>query len=997
MGDSGEMYFVWAAGSPQPPRLEAGTGVKLLQAASGERHSLLLFSNHRVHSFGDNRWGQLGQRREQSTDQPEPIQALANLHVDLVSCGKAHSLAVCQKGRVFAWGAGSDGQLGIGEFKEINFMPMKIKALADIKIIQVSCGHYHSLALSEDSQVFSWGNNSQGQLGLGKKFCSQASPQKVKSLEGIPLAQVAAGGTHSFALSLMGTSFGWGSNSAGQLALSEKNIEVNIYKPHSIGALKNLGVVYISCGHEHTAVLTQDGQVFTFGGNSSGQQHHSPRSNRRGPQLVEGIGGHVSQIECGSYHTIAYVYTTGQVVSFGCGPSYTSNPTHQKAPAENSHVTCLLSAEDLVDIEVKDIFAGAYTNFVTTRQVLHTRSASDSMKILPEIIRINQILVKKWRAAKKRKKHEEAKREISLIFSSSTCFTASFLKKRDTGENNFIEVDLKLARNVFKKLTEVKWISSLITTCLKENLLSGLPYTSPHQEALLVFLLLPECPVMQDPKNWKVLTVEFARAIYKMNPRSLAFLKKCWASLEVSSLNILVEMLKKAIVSQLHDTVPTVPDCSNLKVLLEVMKEVHKANRQLSESAFIISELPAILKSPRDNNLLFVDFFITIASGDFLFIFDLPSKIKLMQFNITAESWFEAMVLPETMGRPFFTLRVKRSHLVEDTMRQLRQAEVSEFKKELTVEFINEIRAESGGVSSEFFHCIFEEMTDPKYEMFVYPEKGSKMWFPVNPKFEEKKYFLFGILCGLSLCNLKAVNLPFPLALYKKLLNQKPSLEDLKELSLPLGKSLQEVLNCEASDIEDLHIYFSIYWNQKDVDLIPDGISVPVNETNKKDYVFKCVDYIFNISIKTIYEEFQRGFYKVCNWHIIRQFQPEELMTAITGNANYDWKQFENNSQYHNGYHKSHPTILLFWKAFHELTLDEKKKFLLFLTGCDRLHVKGLHLEGIVFRCPETFTEKDDPRSLTCHSILDLPKYSTMDRMKEALQVAINSNKGFVS
>ncbi|XP_055468696.1 probable E3 ubiquitin-protein ligase HERC6 isoform X2 [Psammomys obesus] len=956
------MYFCWAAGSPQPCRLEAGTGVKLLQAASGERHSLLLFSNHRVHSFGDNRWGQLGQKREQSTDQPEPIQALANIHVDLVSCGKAHSLAVCHKGRVFAWGAGSDGQLGIGEFKEINFMPMKIKALADIKIIQVSCGHYHSLALSEDSQVFSWGNNSQGQLGLGKKFRSQASPQKVKSLEGIPLAQVAAGGTHSFALSLMGTSFGWGSNSAGQLALSEKNIEVKIYKPHSIGALKNLGVVYISCGHEHTAVLTQDGQVFTFGSNSSGQIHHSPRSNRRGPQLVEGIGGHVSQIECGSYHTIAYVYTTGQVVSLGCGPSYTSNPTHQKAPAENSHVTCLLSAEDLVDIEIKDIFAGAYTNFVTTRRVLHTRPASDSMKILPEMIRIKQILVKKWRAAKNRKEHEEAKREISLIFSSSTCFTASFLKKRDTGENSFIEVDLELARNVFKKLTEVKWISSLITTCLEKNLLSGLPYNSPHQEALLVFLLLPECPVMQDPKNWKVLTVEFARAIYKMNPQSLAFLKKCWASLEVSSLNILVEMLKKAIVSQLHDTVPMVQDCSNLKVLLEVMKEVHKANHQLPESAFIISELPAILNFPRDNNLLFAEFFIIIASDDFLFIFDLPSKIKLMRFNLNAELWFEAMVLPETMGRPFFTLRVKRSHLVEDTMHQLRQAEVSEFKKTLTVEFINEIRAESGG-----------------------------------PKFEEKNYFLFGILCGLSLCNLKAVNLPFPLALYKKLLNQKPSLEDLKELSLPLGKSLQEVLNCEAGDIEELHIYFSIYWNQKDVDLIPDGISVPVNETNKKDYVSNCVNYIFNISIKTIYEEFQRGFYKVCNWHIIRQFQPEELMTAITGNVNYDWKQFENNSQYHNGYHKSHPTILLFWKAFHELTLDEKKKFLLFLTGCDRLHVKGLHWEGIVFRCPETFTEKDDPRSLTCLNILDLPKYSTMNRMKEALQVAINSNKGFVS
>ena len=78
-----------------------------------------------------------------------------------------------------------------------------------------------------DGQVFSWGQNSHGQLGLGKELPSQASPQRVKSLEGIPLAQVAAGGAHSFALSLSGTSFGWGSNSAGQLALSGNNAPGN--------------------------------------------------------------------------------------------------------------------------------------------------------------------------------------------------------------------------------------------------------------------------------------------------------------------------------------------------------------------------------------------------------------------------------------------------------------------------------------------------------------------------------------------------------------------------------------------------------------------------------------------------------------------------------------------------------------------------------------------------------------------------------------------------
>ena len=53
----------------------------------------------------------------------ERIPALKTLPVRLVSCGKEHSLAVCHRGRVFAWGAGSEGQLGTGDFKEVNFIP----------------------------------------------------------------------------------------------------------------------------------------------------------------------------------------------------------------------------------------------------------------------------------------------------------------------------------------------------------------------------------------------------------------------------------------------------------------------------------------------------------------------------------------------------------------------------------------------------------------------------------------------------------------------------------------------------------------------------------------------------------------------------------------------------------------------------------------------------------------------------------------------------------
>ncbi|XP_072611049.1 E3 ISG15--protein ligase HERC5 isoform X3 [Vulpes vulpes] len=892
--------------------------------------------------------------------------------------------------------------------------------LQEKSIIQITCGDYHSLALSKGGELFAWGQNLHGQLGVGRLFISIPTPQLVEHLSGVPLVQISAGKAHSMALSMSGNVYSWGRNDLGQLGLGHTNGEDF---PSLIEALDNQKVEFLACGGSHTALLTKDGLVFTFGAGKYGQLGHNSTQNELRPRLVTELAGNrVTQVACGRWHTLAYVSDLGKVFSFGSGKEGqlgnggTHNqliPLPMKLPSnEELKFESRTSEKELIMIAGGNqsilLWMGKKNPYVNLRRRIPT---------------LNEGTIKRWIADVGTKQWQNTKREIREIFSSPACLIGSFLKERIAAETMLIHLDLNKARNDFKELTQKDWIANMITTSLKDNLLKNLPFHSPHQEALEIFFLLPECPMMHDYNNWESLVVPFAEAICAMSDQSLGVLEEYWASLQEAAFIRLVQMFKRAVTAQLHYWTESSENNYHVKALLEILKKLHRVNQakcQLPENIFKVNELThwldfygdAYRRSSWKVNSVSMDTSVgtqyPVIFSHFPFIFNILSKIKLLYadslLKIQEKKFRACMRLAGIMEQggselallPTFNLTVRRSHLIEDVLNHLNQFENEDLRRELMVSFSGEIGHDSGGVKVEFFHCLFEEMTRPEYGMFTYPEDASYMWFPVTPKFEKKRYFFFGILCGLSLFNFNVANIPFPLALFKKLLDQTPSLEDLKELSPVLGKSLQTLLDDEGDDFGEVFlIYFNVHWDKNDVDLIPNGSGIIVDQTNKRDYVSKYVNYIFNISVKAVYEEFQRGFYKVCDKDIIEFFHPEELKDVVIGNTDYDWETFEKNAHYEEGYDNSHPTIVMFWKALHKLTLEEKKKFLVFLTGTDRIQVKGLKNMKITFCCPENVNEKDPIRAQTCISVLYLPKYSTMERVEEALQVAINNSRGF--
>jgi CRP-like cAMP-binding protein len=200
---------------------------KIIYISAGRSHSLALSSDGLVFAWGDNSNGQLGDATNQNRNQPIQVQtqntSMNGKQIIYISAGGFHSLALSSDGLVFAWGYNSNGELGDGTNQNRN-EPIQVQtqntSMNGKQIIYISTGRFHSLALSSDGLVFAWGDNSNGELGDATNQ-NRNEPIQIQtqntSMNGKNIASISAGGFHSLALSSDGLVFSWGYNSNGEL------------------------------------------------------------------------------------------------------------------------------------------------------------------------------------------------------------------------------------------------------------------------------------------------------------------------------------------------------------------------------------------------------------------------------------------------------------------------------------------------------------------------------------------------------------------------------------------------------------------------------------------------------------------------------------------------------------------------------------------------------------------------------------------------------------
>jgi alpha-tubulin suppressor-like RCC1 family protein len=265
-----------------------------------------------------------------------------------VLCVLALALALCSSAsaaQLFAFGDNGSGQLGTGATSTTpNFTPAPASLPgASGTVVQAAAGDFHSLAVTSGGQLYTFGSNGFGQLGVSPASGSFPTPTQV-TLPGAtgPVAQASAGEAFSVAITTTGQLYTFGSNRFGQLGTSvNSGTSDPTPTPTAIGLPGATGpVVQVAAGGVHTLALTSTGQVYGFGANFSGESG-GPIGSQPAPTPRQisfpGATGPIVQIAAGEAFSLG-VTSTGQL--FGWGSNNLGELAKEVQPnSENPHPT----------------------------------------------------------------------------------------------------------------------------------------------------------------------------------------------------------------------------------------------------------------------------------------------------------------------------------------------------------------------------------------------------------------------------------------------------------------------------------------------------------------------------------------------------------------------------------------------------------------------------------------------------------------------------------
>ncbi|CDH15991.1 probable Guanine nucleotide exchange factor SRM1 [Zygosaccharomyces bailii ISA1307] len=366
--------------------------VKIVSIAVGGMHTLALDAESNVWSWGCNDVGALGRSTAGADEQLKDMDAdnssddedgnLNDLEStpmmipkqNLPPLQEGHKIiqlaatdnlgcALFDNSEIYAWGTFrcNEGVLGFYQDKiKIQHEPWKVPPFSKYKIVQMAPGKDHILFLDEEGVVFAWGNGQQYQLGrkVMERFRLKTLDPRPFGLKHIRF--IFSGENHSFALTKEGKLYSWGLNQYGQCGVSEE-IEDGalVTVPQEVILPEDVNVKWVSAGEHHSLLLTQDGDIYSFGrldmhetgipkSDLPEETYKDVHGNARAVPIPTKLKNmpKFKTVAAGSHHSlavaqngIAYSWGFGETYAIGLGPAGedVEVPTRIKNTATQNH------------------------------------------------------------------------------------------------------------------------------------------------------------------------------------------------------------------------------------------------------------------------------------------------------------------------------------------------------------------------------------------------------------------------------------------------------------------------------------------------------------------------------------------------------------------------------------------------------------------------------------------------------------------------------------
>lgn len=293
------------------------TNIKIACVFGSSGNEALIVTKHdEVYALGSNTSGCLGLGDSHGSLEPRKVESLCRKGIKTFAYGSGpHVLAVTEDGEIYSWGHNGYCQLGNGSTNQGLLPGIISSCLIGKKVNEVACGSHHSMVLTCDGEVYSWGQNNCGQIGSGSTT-NQPTPRKVTaSIGSRRCISIACGQTSSMCAMDNGEVYGWGYNGNGQLGLGNN---VNQSNPSRVANLQGVVIHKIVCGYAHTMALSDDGVLYAWGANSYGQLGTGSKANQVTPVRIASEIGRIVEIAASHYnHISAAMSQTSKVFMWG--------------------------------------------------------------------------------------------------------------------------------------------------------------------------------------------------------------------------------------------------------------------------------------------------------------------------------------------------------------------------------------------------------------------------------------------------------------------------------------------------------------------------------------------------------------------------------------------------------------------------------------------------------------------------------------------------------